>query len=298
MKIVQGDEQPINDARNVRTGDLKKQYLLTGEEGSLGNFVFGLYYQTGDFYSPRHKHNFCQWRYQISGGCSFDKNGKMTPGILGFFPEGAHYGPQTSDEPNVVALIQFGGPSGSGYMSQNQVYKAFDGLKEFGHVDKGVFYRNEGVPGKKAVDSFQATWELANGRPMVYPKAQYADPLLMDTNNYRWMPLDGVPGVEEKSFGTFTDCKMRSASYKLDPGAKLTATGRGIYFVLSGKGTLEGGPFRTYTAILLEAGESATFTASETSEIMLFGLTDVSRIRTPLPHDIDTAEAEEELAEA
>jgi hypothetical protein len=120
----------------------------------------------------------------------------------------------------------------------------------------------------------------------------------MDTNNYRWMPLDGAPGVEEKSFGTFTDCKMRSASYKLDPGAKLTATGRGIYFVLSGKGTLEGGPYRTYTAILLEAGESATFTASETSEIMLFGLTDVSRIRTPLPNEIETAEAEEELAEA
>jgi hypothetical protein len=296
MKIVQGDQQPINDARNVRTGDLKKQYILTGEEGSLGNFVFGLYYQTGDFYSPRHRHNFDQWRLQLEGECGFDKNGKMTPGVLGYFPEGAYYGPQTSDVPNVVALIQFGAPSGSGYLSQDQVYRAFDGLKAIGHVDKGVFYRKEGLPGKKTLDSFQATWELANGRPMVYPKPQYADPILMNTTNYRWMPLAGAPGVEEKSYGTFTDCKIRAASYKLDPGASLKATGRGIYFVLSGKGTLEGGPYRKYTAILLETGESATFKAEETSEIHLFGLPEIARMRTQLPADFAAAD-EEELAE-
>jgi hypothetical protein len=297
MKIVQGDEQPINDARNIRTGELKKQYILTGEEGSLGNFVFGLYYQTGDFYSPRHRHNFDQWRLQLDGSCGFDKNGTMKPGILGYFPEGAYYGPQTSDEPNVVALIQFGGPSGQGYLSQNQLYAAFDGLKETGHVEKGVFYRKEGLPGKKTLDSFQATWEYANKRPLIYPKPQYADPILMNTENYRWMPLDGAAGVEEKSYGTFTDCTIRAASYKLDPGASLTATGRGIYFVLSGKGTLEGTGYRKYTAILLETGESATFTAGETTEIHLFGLPEVARMRTQLPADVETAD-DEELAEA
>ena len=285
MKIVQGDQQPINDARNVRTGDLKKQYILTGEEGSLGNFVFGLYYQTGDFYSPRHRHNFDQWRLQLEGECGFDKNGKMTPGVLGYFPEGAYYGPQTSDVPNVVALIQFGAPSGSGYLSQDQVYRAFDGLKAIGHVDKGVFYRKEGLPGKKTLDSFQATWELANGRPMVYPKPQYADPILMNTTNYRWMPLAGAPGVEEKSYGTFTDCKIRAASYKLDPGASLKATGRGIYFVLSGTGTVDGNGYRALSALYLDSGESGSFTAADTTEIVLLGLPDVSRMRTPLPHD-------------
>jgi hypothetical protein len=297
MKIVQGDEQPINKTRNIRTGDLQKQYILAGEEGSIGNFVFGLYYQTGDFRSPRHRHNFDQWRLQLEGECGFDKNGTMKPGILGYFPEGAYYGPQSSDEPNVVALIQFAGPSGQGYLGQAQLYAAFDGLKETGRVENGVFYRNEGLPGKKTLDSFQATWEFANKRPLVYPKPQYADPILMNTENYRWMPLDGAPGVEEKSYGTFTDCAIRAASYKLDPGASLTATGRGIYFVLSGKGTLEGGPFRKYTAILLEDGESATFAATETSEIHLFGLPEIARIRTQLPADFATAD-DEELAEA
>jgi hypothetical protein len=304
MKIVQGDEQPVITGRNTRKGQLDKRYILTGEDGSPGNFVFGLYYQSGDFYAPRHRHNFDQWRYQIEGEVGFGRHGVMKPGILGYFPEGSYYGPNDHepDPPgvtNTTVLIQFGGPSGSGYLSQKEVYDAYAGMQAIGRFEDGVFYRNEGVPGKKALDSFQATWEFANGRPLVYPKPQYNGPLMMDTQNYRWMPLDGAPGVEEKALGTFTDCKLRGAAYKLDPGASFTATGRGIYFVLSGRGELEGGPYRQYTALYLETGESATYRAAETSEILLFGLPEIARIRTPLPYDFDAAvEEEEELAEA
>jgi hypothetical protein len=289
MKIVQGDEQPILEARNIRTGKLDKQYILTGDSSRPGNFVFGLYYQTGDFYSPRHHHNFDQWRFQLEGDCGFDKNGTMKPGVLGYFPEGAYYGPQTSDGPNVVALLQFAGPSGARFLSQDQVYAAFDGLKAFGRVERGVFYRDENVPGppgltdKKTLDSFQATWEFANEQPLVFPKPQYADPVLIDTTTHRWMPLDGAGGVEEKAYGSFTDCAIRAASYRLAPGSTLRASGRGIYFVLSGAGTVESEPFRTYTALYLEHGENATFRAAETSEILLMGLPEVARMRRPVP---------------
>ena len=296
MKIVQGDEQPIVYGRNTRAGQLDKQYIITGEEGSPGNFVFGLYHQTGDFYAPRHRHNFDQWRFQIEGDVGFDRN-VMKPGILGYFPEGSYYGPNTGSSdttgPNTVALVQFGGPGGNGYMSQDQAYAAYAEMQKVGRFDQGVFYRNDGVPGKKTMDSFQATWEFANGRPMVYPRAQYSGQILMDTNNYRWMPLDGAPGVEEKAYGTFTDCKIRSASYKLDPGATFTATGRGIYLVMNAaRGTLEDQSYRQYTALYLEAGERATYRAGETTEILLLGLPEIARMRTPLPLDLD-AEPEE-----
>jgi hypothetical protein len=301
MKIVQGDEQPVIKGRNTRQGNLDKRYILTGDEESLGNFVFGLYYQSGDFYAPRHRHNFDQWRYQIEGEVGFGRHGVMKPGTLGYFPEGSWYGPNDHpnepDAPNTTLLIQFGGPSGSGYPSQNQVYRAYEEMQKFGRFEKGVFHRNEGVPGKKTQDSFHATWEYLSGRPLVYPKPQYDGPIMMETGNYRWMPLAGAPGVEEKSFGTFTDCAIRSASYKLDPGASFTATGRGIFMVLSGRGTLAGEAYRQYTAMYLETGESATYTAAETTEIMLLGLPEIARIRVPLPHDID-AVPDEELAEA
>jgi len=296
MMIVQGDEQPILDSRTVRGGELRKQHLLVGEDLGPGNFFFVLAYQKGDFYSPRHHHNFDQFRYQIEGECSFGPtNGVMKPGTLGYFTEGSYYGPQTSEGANVVAVVQHGGPSGNGYLTQDELKEARQRMEKVGRFEKGIFYRNEGVPGKKALDSFQASWEFAKGRKMVYPKPQYADAIMMDTHNYRWMPLDGSPGVEEKAYGTFTDCKIRTASYKLDPGATLTATGRGIYFVLNGKGTLEGGPFRKYTSLYLASGESAKFRADETSEILLLGLPDISRMRTPIP-ELETAE-DDDLAE-
>jgi hypothetical protein len=293
MKIVQGDGVPVVEGLSpIRAGVLSRQILLTGEEGSPGNFIFGLYYQVGDFFSPRHTHPFDQWRYQLEGECGFDKNGTMTAGTLGYFPEGAYYGPQTSDKPNVTVVAQFGGPSGAGFLSNQQVRAAAEEMKAFGRFEGGVFYRNEGVEGKKALDSFQATWEYINKRPMTVVKPQYADPLLMDTANYRWLPLDGAPGVQAKSYGTFTDCAIRSASYKLAPGATLRASGRGIFLALSGAGTVAGEPLRRLTAVYLESGEEASFAATESAEILLLGLPEIARMKTPLPeHDAALAPA-------
>lgn len=287
MQIVQGDETPIDpDATNVRGGELKKRILLTGEVNTPGNFKMGLFSQTGDFYSPRHRHNFDQFRFQLEGECDFDRNGKMKPGVVGYFPEGAPYGPQSSNGPNLIALVQFGGPSGSGYLAQEQVNATYAEMKQFGVFDQGVFRRNEGVPGKKNMDSFQAVWEHANQRPMVYPKPQYADPILMNPDAVRWMPLAGSPGVEEKALGTFTDCRIRCARYKLATGASFAGTGRGLYLVVSGKGSLEGKPMRRHTALYLKDGEQATFRSDEATEIQLLGLPNEALIgRQPLVAD-------------
>jgi hypothetical protein len=297
MKIVQGDELQFEESRSIREGRIDKKYLFKGEESSPGNFVAGMYYQVNDFYAPRHRHNLDQWRYQLEGETHLGASGTLKPGMLGYFPEGAFYGPNTADENtskalNGIVLVQFGGPSGSGYMSQPETYRAYEEMKSYGRFEKGVFYRNEGVPGKPVVDAFKATWEHHNKRPMVYPKPQYNAMIMIDTNNYRWMPLDGVPGVEEKALGTFSDCKVRAARYKLDPGASFTATGRGIYFTLSGRGSVEGEPCRQYTGLYLDSGESGTFRADETLDILLLGLPDVSRMRTHLP-GLDEADAED-----
>jgi len=242
--------------------------------------MFGVFYQIGNFYSPRHVHNFDQWRFQLEGSCGFDRNGTMTPGTLGYFPEGAHYGPQSSDVPNTIVVMQFGGPSGNGYLNGLRVAEAAEKMKAFGYFEKGVFHRNEGVEGKRTMDAYRASWEFVHGRPMEVARPQYADPVLMDTAAYRWMPLDGAPGVEEKAFGTFSDCAIRAARYKLDPGATFTATGRGVFFVLSGSGTLEGEPYRFMTTLELQTGERASYQAGETSEILLFGQPEIARMRS------------------
>jgi hypothetical protein len=166
---------------------------------------------------------------------------------------------------------------------------AYEEMKQFGSFDRGIYRRNEGVAGKKNMDSFQAVWEFANQRPMVYPKPQYADPILMNPETFRWQPLTGMPGVEEKALGTFTDCNIRCGRYRLSPGASYVATGRGLFLALSGKGSVEGVPMRRYTAAYLKDGEQCTFKAEETAEILLLGLPDESRIGK-LPVLVDDGE--------
>jgi hypothetical protein len=128
------------------------------------------------------------------------------------------------------------------------------------------------------MDSFQAVWEYANQRPMVYPKPQYADPILMNPAHFRWMPLAGAAGVEVKKLGTFTDCEIRCARYRIAAGAGFTGTGRGLFLVLSGKGWIAGEPMRRFTAVYLADGEQVTFQADETTEIQLLGLPSESLI--------------------
>jgi len=114
MQIAHGDEVPVVcDGGGVRTGKVGKQFLLSGDPASPGNFKFGLFHQYGDFFSPRHRHNFCQFRVQLEGLCEYGLSGKMDPGTIGYFPEGAYYGPQGPDAGDTyTASLQLRGPSG------------------------------------------------------------------------------------------------------------------------------------------------------------------------------------------
>jgi hypothetical protein len=278
MQIVHGDEVPIEcNGGGVRTGKVGKQILLVGETDSPGSYKFGLFHQYGDFESPRHRHNFCQFRVQLEGVCNYASDGKLTPGTVGYFPEGAYYGPQGLDIGDTyTATLQFGGPSGQGLLTLKQLADAKKELSKIGVFEGGVFRRNEGVPGKKSVDGFEAIWEQVAGRKLVYPEAQYTAPVLMHMENYFWLPLDGAPGVSIKAMGVFTDCDVPCNAYRLEPGAEFVAEGRGVFLVLSGHGELEGETFRKYTSMYLNTGETARFKADQVSEILLLGMPNVA----------------------
>ena len=285
MQIAHGDEVPIVcDGGGVRTGKVGKQFLLQGDPASPGNFKFGLFHQYGDFYSPRHRHNFCQFRVQLEGLCEYGLSGRMTPGTIGYFPEGAYYGPQGPDsEDTYTATLQFGGPSGQGLLTPEQTAAAKKELLKVGYFEKGVFHPNPDVPDRRNMDGFEAVWEHINGRKLVYPEPQYAAPVMMYADHYQWMPVAGADGVDEKMMGVFTDCRIHCAMYRLQPGAAFTAHGRGILMVMSGRGGVEGQTFRQYTSVYLNTGETTQFIADEVSEILLMGMPDVAAIQRYAP---------------
>jgi hypothetical protein len=294
MKIVQTDEIPLKRGLEHRGGMFHGRIMVEGEPGTLDNFQLSFGQMGGDFNSPRHRHNFEQIRYQLEGVLDYGRDGKLVAGMVGYFPEAVYYGPQSQD-PDIACktiVLQFGGASGSGYLSQAEVQAGMQALRQEGEFKDGVFRRRADVEGKRNLDGYQAIWEHVNARPMVYPKPRYPQPIFMDPSTYDWVPVEGAPGVYEKLLGVFTERRSEAGFVRLDSGASFTARGKGVYVVTRGEGSVGGEPMRPLTTVYLAAGESATFTAREETELLHFGLPNLAGLRVTL-HDTVPAEAAE-----
>src|ERR1700682_988532 len=115
---------------------------------------------------------------------------------------------------------------------------------------------------------------------MIYPKGRYDAPIMMDAASYQWAPIKGVPGAAEKLFGVFTERRTQARLVKLAPGASYEVAGRGVYLVLSGAGAADGKQLQKFTTVFLDAGENATLRASEPTELLHYGLPDLSDLET------------------
>ena len=295
MKIVQGDEVAETLGGTHREGVSMRQRLLDGEVGSPDNYSLVIARSPGR-YSPRHRHNFEQFRFQLDGVADYGRTGKLKPGMVGYFPESVHYGPQTQPDGEMlsVMVLQFAGASGNGYPGRSVTLAVAEELKQIGHFKEGVFYRNEGLPGKKQMDGFQAIWEHYNKRPLEYSAPRYHAPILMDPENFDWVPVDGCPGAFERQIGTFTERCCGVGFVKIEAGSTFSVDGaRDIYVVLSGEGTVEGQGYRLHTTVMLERGERAQFTASGPTEMIHMRLPDLRGVGVDRRHDGVVREAAE-----
>jgi hypothetical protein len=290
MKIVHADDVEWQRGLQHRGGTFHYRHLLNGTPATPGNFQFNIGRLEGDFSSPRHRHNFDQFRIQLEGTMNFDRNGKMAAGTIGYFPEGAAYGPQSSEGWSVTAVLQFGGASGSGYLSREEVDAGTEELKKFGSFKDGIFRRNDDVEGRRNVDGYQAIWEHAHGRRMDYPKPRYREPIVIDPANYEWLPVAGMSGVSHKPLGTFTERQCAVALLKLARGAIYRATGSCVYLVLSGTGIAHDQPYRQFTALHLEDGELAETVARDETQIVRLVLPDLAGLQARQTDHVEAAE--------
>ncbi|MBT5110381.1 MAG: hypothetical protein HOM25_17010 [Rhodospirillaceae bacterium] len=281
MKIIQGDQVTLETGTSHRGGVSQWRRLLDGNAGAVDNFSL-VWAQSPGRYSPRHRHNFEQIRVQLEGVASYGRTGTMKPGMIGYYPEAVHYGPQTQDEGEMLSslALQFGGASGSGYIGRDEQAAITKELRSLGEFKNGAFRRNKGVPGKRNLDGFQAIWEHAKQRPLTYPEPRYEAPLLMDPDRFAWLTVDDMPGVQEKPMGVFTECRTMAGLLKLAPEAVFEATGaRDIFFVLSGDGMVKGEPWRYATTVFLDRGESARFSAETETEILQLRLPNLDHLK-------------------
>ncbi len=253
-----------------REGGLAFKNLFRGENGDPNNFRLVLSRNGGEYQSPHHRHNFDQLRFCVSGPANIAPGKTLEEGDIGYFPEGAFYGPQHDHgRPRVTLVMQFGGTSGLGFMSSDQLRRGTEQLEALGTFAGGRYQKHSEAFDR---DSYEAIWEHVFQRPIVYPDARYTDPLLMRPAAFEWREDKAHPGVRRKDLGSFTERPLKLGFVALEPGAAFQLGEPGamvLAFITEGEGSFPQGQWKQHTAIRLDGADRVALCASSPAQLLL-----------------------------
>jgi hypothetical protein len=272
MQVVKSERVEHSGAiSNHRGGNIDFRRLHRGAGGEPTNFEWSLIQTTADYTTPRHRHNFDQIHHILEGRHSWGPNQWMPTGSVGYFTEGCFYGPQQGG-PSLQLGLQFGGATGSGFMSYDQLHQGNAELQEVGEFHDGMFSWVDADGKRHNADGYEAIWEHVQGQPVVYPEARYASPIIIYPDAMSWRPSREEDGVALKHVGTFGE-RMTSVRFVgLDVGAGYAvdaSTTTVLHFVKSGAVRLNESDEVNVagSAICWRAGETGWMSAAEASEI-------------------------------
>ena len=258
---------------NHRVGSFRYKELGEGTPGTPGNYNLRLVWSETDFFSPRHMHNFDQVRVQMQGTFHFDADGTMKPGVAAYFPEGTPYGPQTSQQDTVQLVMQIGGPSGTGYLSEMQRISSVAALAAIGEFRDGKYFGPDKAD-TGGTDSFQAAWEHAQGRKMVYPPMRLQKPLFTNPESFGWVAVPCQTGVARKQLWRFGAHTVGLDMVRLDAGARHSIAGPVSCFVERGAGTVRSNDaeyaYGDYDSVHALPGETVSWAATTASTMIVF----------------------------
>ena len=131
-------ERLRTSSRNMRTS----RKLLREGEALPGVGLYALLVKLHEgaekFTAPRHRHNFSQIRIGLRGQMDFGPGLECEPGEVGFFPGGAHYGPEEINGAEYL-LLQWGRE----WVTRAQDKQAMAELSRRGRFEQGLYYYEE-----------------------------------------------------------------------------------------------------------------------------------------------------------
>lgn len=171
--------------------------------------------------TPRHKHIFDQYRYNLSGKRQI-KDGFLEAGEVAFYPEGVYYGPQLQEEECTGLGLQFQGLTGIPYLTHKELNDARKALSAEGAVFKNGIYTKILPDGRKInKDSHVACSEYVTGKPIEFPEGRFDKPIVMRPQGHPWIGDRKIEGVAHKRLGTFGGSGIRLT--RLAQGARIPA---------------------------------------------------------------------------
>jgi hypothetical protein len=253
-----------------RTPHIESKWLLDVDEHHPFRLSIATF-NSDEFHALRHRHNFEQIRIGLSGVTKYGRQHKMGEGVVGYFPEGTHYGPTTvAKAPTTQVVLQFQGASGNEIVSTAELAAATAQLRETGTFEDG-YYRSRGPDGNwRNVDAFQASWERATGKKMVYPPQRFDAPIFMTLDAFPWLATED-PAVRRRRVATFSESEVTISGLEVVGATRLrSAPDRPLVHVLRAGSFAHGG--RTYgphSVVQLDPGDEADITAERAEFVVL-----------------------------
>jgi hypothetical protein len=254
MRISEAATSEGGRVGSMREGTLDQKFLLMGDDGSPNNYLLNVGLTgSGGWGTPRHRHNFDQIRYVLRGKYPASPQKIMEEGSVAYFPESVHYGPQDRPEGLEMMVIQFGGASGSGFLSTPRREAANERLKSKGEFKNGVYTWFDEQGQKHNMDGSAACFEEATGKKLVFAPARYDDVIMMEPESYAWAGT-GTRGVSTKLLGTFTERATRVGFIRVDAGTTYNTGSRSqieVLFMSKGRILVNGKTYGEKTGIEL-----------------------------------------------
>jgi hypothetical protein len=219
MQTVHAGDVSWGRVSGHRSGGIEFKRLLQGTPGTPDNFELSIVRTPGDYFTPRHRHNFDQVRLCLEGAMNYAPGRDLNAGTVGYFPEGTFYGPQSDTGKSVVLLLQMGGSAGYGFMSYTQLNDGYRKLSDLGRFDGGVFTHS--TPDGRLIrkDGYEAIWEHVNGRAVEYPPPRYEEPVIIYPDSFGWIATRDA-GFQLKHMATFGERALNIGEIRAARGAR------------------------------------------------------------------------------
>ncbi len=261
MQVAHGSRMTFGQVSGHRGSGIDFKRLIQGTPGAPDNFELSLVRTAGDYYTPRHRHNFDQVRFCLEGTMNYAPGKNLEAGTVGYFPEGTFYGPQQDTITSITLVLQMGGAAGYGFMSYDQLNAGYQQLCDYGNFDQGVFTRN--TPDGRTIrkDSYEAVWEHVMRRDLEYPRPRFEEPVVMFPDNFNWVNAGG--GFEMKRLGAFGERGLELSLIRGPRGAEHSVRNVAapeLLFVLRGvmRASNSDDWIDAHSAFRIDAAESGT----------------------------------------
>jgi hypothetical protein len=260
------EKLPIS-ARGMRTS---RKLLREGEAlPGMGYYALLAKFHEGDeiFTAPRHRHDFEQIRFGVSGHMDFGPGLECGAGQVAYFPAGAFYGPE-----KIVGAEQLLLQWSRDWVTRAQNKVAMEELKKHGTFGSHGLYTYADADGvTHEIDGPQAVWEHVYKRPQVIREPRYKSPIMMSPDAYEWVDGGGISG---KMLGRFTEDDVTIQMIRWDDAGvthHLDSIRTTLAFVLKGAVTVEDQTCVAQTAIWSDFGERHELIGESGAEVICFG---------------------------